>query len=55
MPDSLAIELNQQVRLISDDLQQKLQQQSFWVKSNNPIGGIGWCHFQNWLSLRFIQ
>ncbi|OBX02891.1 mechanosensitive channel MscK [Gallibacterium genomosp. 1] len=35
---AITIELNQQqVRLISDDLQQKLQQQSFWVKSNNPI------------------
>lgn len=32
------IELNQQqVQTISDALQQKLQQQSFWVKSNNPI------------------
>ncbi|MFC0309207.1 mechanosensitive channel MscK [Gallibacterium trehalosifermentans] len=35
---AITIELNQQqVRLISDDLQQKLQQQSFWVKSNNAI------------------
>ncbi|MFC0323178.1 mechanosensitive channel MscK [Gallibacterium melopsittaci] len=35
---AITIELNQQqVRLISDDLQQKLQQQSFWVKSNNQI------------------
>ncbi|MEG9489672.1 mechanosensitive channel MscK [Mannheimia indoligenes] len=32
------IELNQQqVQTISDTLQQKLQQQSFWVKSNNPM------------------
>lgn len=32
------IELNQQqVQIISDTLQQKLQQQSFWVKSNNTI------------------
>ncbi|HDL5358945.1 TPA: mechanosensitive channel MscK, partial [Mannheimia haemolytica] len=32
------IELNQQqAQTISDALQQKLQQQSFWVKSNNPI------------------
>lgn len=32
------IENNQkQVTAISDSLQQKLQQQSFWVKSNNPI------------------
>ncbi|MDH2997906.1 hypothetical protein A1D22_00975 [Pasteurellaceae bacterium LFhippo2] len=35
---SINIELNQQqVEMISDELQQKLQQQSFWVKSNNPI------------------
>lgn len=35
---SLNIEANQkQVVLISDTLQSKLQQQSFWVKSNNPI------------------
>ncbi|AHG75695.1 Potassium efflux system protein [Mannheimia varigena USDA-ARS-USMARC-1296] len=32
------IELNQQqVQTISDTLQQKLQQQSFWVKSNSPM------------------
>ncbi|EJS90031.1 potassium efflux protein KefA, partial [Pasteurella multocida subsp. multocida str. Anand1_buffalo] len=32
------IELNQkQVALISDQLQSKLQQQSFWVKSNAPM------------------
>ncbi|HGO5854704.1 TPA: mechanosensitive channel MscK [Mannheimia haemolytica] len=32
------IELNQQqVQTISDSLQQKLQQQSFWVKSNNTM------------------
>ncbi|WP_238348712.1 mechanosensitive channel MscK [Mannheimia pernigra] len=32
------IELNQQqVQTISDSLQQKLQQQSFWVKSNSPM------------------
>ncbi|OOR98803.1 hypothetical protein B0186_08370 [Canicola haemoglobinophilus] len=35
---SINIELNQkQVTLISDTLQGKLQQQSFWVKSNAPI------------------
>lgn len=35
---SINIELNQkQVNLISDTLQEKLQQQSFWVKSNTPI------------------
>ncbi|MBN6710997.1 mechanosensitive channel MscK [Haemophilus haemoglobinophilus] len=35
---SINIELNQkQVSLISDTLQGKLQQQSFWVKSNAPI------------------
>lgn len=35
---AITIELNQrQVTLISDDLQKKLQQQSFWVKSNSPI------------------
>lgn len=32
------IELNQQqVKTISDTLQQKLQQQSFWVRSNSPM------------------
>lgn len=35
---SINIELNQkQVQTISQSLQSKLQQQSFWVKSNNPI------------------
>lgn len=35
---SINIELNQkQVNLISDTLQEKLQQQSFKVKSNTPI------------------
>ncbi|AWX15151.1 mechanosensitive channel MscK [Mergibacter septicus] len=35
---AITIELNQrQVTLISDNLQKKLQQQSFWVKSNSPI------------------
>lgn len=35
---AINIELSQQqVQTISDELQQKLQQQSFWVKSNNPI------------------
>lgn len=35
---SITMELNQkQVTTISDELQKKLQQQSFWVKSNNPI------------------
>ncbi len=35
---SINIELNQkQVQAISDTLQQKLQQQSFWVKSNSPM------------------
>ena len=35
---AINIELSQkQVQTISDELQQKLQQQSFWVKSNSPI------------------
>jgi len=35
---AINIELTQkQVQTISDELQQKLQQQSFWVKSNNAI------------------
>lgn len=35
---AITIELNQkQVSAISDQLQSKLQQQSFWVKSNSPI------------------
>ncbi|WGE59914.1 mechanosensitive channel MscK [Actinobacillus equuli] len=35
---SINIELNQQqVQTISDELQKKLEQQSFWVKSNSPI------------------
>ena len=35
---AISIELSQkQVQTISDALQQKLQQQSFWVKSNSPI------------------
>ena len=35
---SINIELNQQqVKTISDELQQKLQQQSFWVKSNSEM------------------
>lgn len=35
---SINIELNQlQVKTISDSLQSQLQQQSFWVKSNNPM------------------
>lgn len=35
---AINIELNQQqVTAISDSLQSKLQQQSFWVKSNVPI------------------
>ena len=35
---SINIELNQkQVQTISDSLQEKLQQQSFWVKSNTPM------------------
>lgn len=35
---AINIELSQkQVQTISEELQQKLQQQSFWVKSNNPI------------------
>lgn len=36
---SINIENNQrQIVAISDALQRKLQQQSFWVKSNNPMG-----------------
>ena len=39
---SINIENNQkQIRSISDTLQRKLQQQSFWVNSNNPMG-IEW-------------
>lgn len=35
---SITIELNQQqVQTISESLQSKLKQQSFWVKSNNPM------------------
>lgn len=36
---SINIENNQkQIQSISDSLQRKLQQQSFWVNSNNPMG-----------------
>lgn len=47
------IELNQQqVQTISDTLQQKLQQQSFWVKSNNPID-LEW--FSKFIDMAHLQ
>lgn len=47
------IELNQQqVQTISDTLQQKLQQQSFWVKSNSPID---WAWFSQFVDLAYKQ
>ncbi|MDO4430754.1 MAG: mechanosensitive channel MscK [Lonepinella koalarum] len=45
---SINIELNQkQVQTISQALQSKLQEQSFWVKSNNPIDLTWFRHFFN--------
>lgn len=50
---SINIELNQQqVQTISDSLQKKLEQQSFWVKSNSPID-LDW--FENFLPLASFQ
>lgn len=50
---SINIELNQQqVQTISSALQSKLQQQSFWVKSNNPID-LTWAkHFFDYVGLQ---
>lgn len=50
---SINIELNQQqVQTISDTLQKKLEQQSFWVKSNSPMD-LDW--FKNFLSMASFQ
>lgn len=50
---SINVELNQQqVQTISDALQQKLQQQSFWVKSNSSID-LDW--FKNYLQTARFQ
>ncbi|WP_018652879.1 mechanosensitive channel MscK [Actinobacillus capsulatus] len=50
---SINIELNQQqVQTISDTLQKKLEQQSFWVKSNSPID-LDW--FKNFLAVVSFQ
>ena len=39
---AISLELTQQqITQISDQIQSKLEQQSFWVKSNNPIN-LGW-------------
>lgn len=50
---SINIELNQQqVQTISDTLQKKLEQQSFWVKSNSPID-LDW--FKSFLAIASFQ
>ncbi|OQS56213.1 hypothetical protein ASU3_10460 [Actinobacillus suis] len=50
---SINIELNQQqVQTISDTLQKKLEQQSFWVKSNSPID-LDW--FKSFLAVASFQ
>ncbi|WP_150539107.1 mechanosensitive channel MscK [Actinobacillus vicugnae] len=50
---SINIELNQQqVQTISDTLQKKLEQQSFWVKSNSPMD-LDW--FKNFLPMAGFQ
>lgn len=51
---SIIIENNQkQVRAISSELQTKLHQQSFWVKSNNPLYSSLW--YSNFISLAFDE
>ncbi|MGV6988748.1 mechanosensitive channel MscK [Testudinibacter sp. P80/BLE/0925] len=53
---SINIDLNQQqVISISNELQNKLEQQSFWVKSNNPIDFDWFARFSGGVKMQLAQ